>query len=128
MIEKRHKRFNSIVEESLMPTIIGTSGLDNYSILIISWGTTFGTVKEAVEKIGRSDISYMHFSQVYPLHPNIASWIKKSRKTVVVELNSTGQFAKLIRRDTGLSVDRILKDDGMPFNVEELIEKIMRMI
>jgi len=132
MVEKRHKRFNSIVEESLMPTLIGAgaNGMngENYSLLIISWGTTFGSVKEAVQKIGRSDIAYMHFSQVYPLHPNMASWIKKSRKTVVVELNSTGQFAKLIKRDTGLSVDKILKDDGMPFNVEELIEKIMRII
>ncbi len=124
MIEKRHKRYDRIVEESLMPTIIGG---ENYSLLIISWGSTFGSVKEAIENIGRRDITYMHFSQVYPLHPKTASWMKKARKTVVIENNATGQFAKLIRRETGLNVDKILKDDGMPFSVEELIEKIMRM-
>lgn len=130
MVEKRHKRYKAIVEESLMPTITGVDGdnLNNYPILIISWGTTFGSVKEAVQKIGRNDIRYMHFSQVYPLHPKTASWIKKTRKTIVIENNSTGQFSKLIRRETGLNVDKILKNDGMPFNVEELIGKIMRMI
>lgn len=125
MIEKRHKRYDRIVEESLMPTVIGG---ENYSILIISWGSTFGTVKESVEKIGRRDMTYMHFSQIYPLHPMTASWTKKARKTIIIENNATGQFAKLVKRDTGLSVDKILKDDGMPFSVEELMEKIMRMI
>ncbi len=124
MMEKRHKRYDALVEESLMPSMFGG---ENYSILIISWGTTFGSVKEAVQKIDRNDIMYMHFSQVYPLHPKTASWIRKARKTIVVENNSTGQFSKLIRRETGLDTYKILKDDGMPFSVEELMGKILKM-
>lgn len=125
MMNKRLKRFHELELNTIMPTMTEN---ENYSILIISWGTTYGSVKEAVEKLKNNEIKYIHYSQVYPLHPKTASWIKNAKKTIVIENNATGQFSKLIRRETGLSTEKILKDDGMPFSVEELFLKIGELL
>ncbi|MGV8150244.1 MAG: 2-oxoacid:acceptor oxidoreductase subunit alpha [Candidatus Woesearchaeota archaeon] len=130
MVDKRLKRFKSIESEVLMPEFISVNSSNNsvdYKFLIISWGTTYGSVNEAVFELSRNDIAYLHYAQVYPLHPKTSSFIKKARKTIVIENNATGQFARLIRRETGLFVESILKNDGMPFSVEELVKKISEM-
>ncbi|GIU69460.1 MAG: hypothetical protein KatS3mg002_0696 [Candidatus Woesearchaeota archaeon] len=131
MVEKRMKKHKLILEESIPPKIFGEE--ENYDILIISWGSTYGTVKEAVETIistgiKREKISYLHYSQVYPLHPKTEQYLKKARKIIVIENNSTGQFANLIKKETGIKVEKILKYNGLPFSVEELVEKISRTI
>lgn len=42
-------------------------------------------------------------------------------KLIVIEQNETGQFADLIKLETGIDIkDRILKWNGMPFSVEEI--------
>jgi 2-oxoglutarate ferredoxin oxidoreductase subunit alpha len=44
---------------------------------------------------------------------------------VTVENNATGQLARLIKRETGISArSSILKYDGRPFTIDELIERV----
>ena len=74
-------------------------------------------------------MAMLHFSEVFPL-PGLGAFdylevLKKARRTVSVELNAKGQFARLLRDETGYSVtDRVLRYDGRPFLVEELMEEL----
>jgi 2-oxoglutarate/2-oxoacid ferredoxin oxidoreductase subunit alpha len=106
----------------LPPRFIGPDG---FKILVVCWGSNFACVKEAVGLIGRSDIALLHVTQLYPLHPMVHNRVGRAKKVIVVENNATGQFAKLITRETGCAVHAsVLKYNGMPFSVEELVSRI----
>jgi 2-oxoglutarate ferredoxin oxidoreductase subunit alpha len=48
---------------------------------------------------------------------------------VGIEVNSTGQFAHLLRAMTGRKVDaKILKYDGRPFSPEEILERLKETV
>jgi len=55
--------------------------------------------------------------------------LRKAAQTVIVENNATAQFAAVIKLHTGVDIQhRILKYDGMPFSVEELIDRLNILI
>jgi len=122
MVEKRLKKFETLKEDFISPEFYGN---DNYKYLVICWGSNYNVVKEALENIDNKDLAMLHFSQVYPIPENAVEFLEKAEKIIDVENNATGQFAKLIRAETGIKIDsKILKFNGMPFSVEELTAKI----
>lgn len=124
MVEKRLKKLDSIKKEVLPPELIGNP---DYRNLIVGWGSTYGVIKEAMERLGREDISFLHFKQVYPLHEETKKYFEKAEKAIIIENNATSQFGKLIKLYTGVDVEtRILKYNGLAFSVEELADKIQK--
>jgi 2-oxoglutarate ferredoxin oxidoreductase subunit alpha len=122
MVEKRLGKLDLIKKDILPPKLFGDK---DYDTLVVGWGSTFGAIKEAVEKIGSPKLAFLHVNQVYPLHQEIADSMKRAKRTVVVENNATSQFGKLVKVHLGIEADgRILKYNGLPFSVEELVEKI----
>lgn len=118
MVHKRLKKLDLLMKDAIIPDLIGP---EDYEILIIGWGSTYHIIKEALERLGRQDTAFLHFKQVYPLHPNTVDYLQKAKKKMIVENNGTGQFARLIRMQTGFDMDqKILKYNGLPFSVEEL--------
>ncbi len=126
MVDKRLIKLKEITKETLPPEIIGNK---NYKTLIIGWGSTFHIIKEAVEKIGKKNISFLHFKQIYPIHPNTLNYLKKAEKTIIVENNATSQFSKLLKLHTGYEIKhKILQYNGLPFNVETLEKQIKQIL
>jgi len=122
MVEKRLRKLESIKKDVLPPELFGNR---DYRILIVGWGSTYGVIKEALEKLDRKDISFLHFKQVYPLHEETKEYLKKAEKTIIVENNATSQFGKLIKLFTGMDIEtKILKYNGLAFSVEEVLDKI----
>ncbi len=118
MVEKRLRKLEPIKNE-IEPELIGK---EKYKTLVVSWGSTKGVVKEALEN--KKGVSFLHIKQVYPLHNNTLSYLKKAKKIIVVENNATGQFAKLLKGEFGIKCESVLKYSGLPFSVEELNEKL----
>ena len=119
MVEKRlYKKLDLLKSEIIQPELIGP---ENFSILVLSWGSTYGAVKEALEQLERKDIAFLHFKQVFPLHPDTIELLTKAKKTAIIEGNATAQFNKLIRVELNFNIDeQFLKYNGMPFSVEEV--------
>jgi 2-oxoglutarate ferredoxin oxidoreductase subunit alpha len=118
MVDKRLKKLDLLKNDMIPPELVGPK---DYETLIIGWGSTYHAIREALGRLDREDISFLHFKQVYPLHPETIAYLKKAKKTVIVENNGTSQFGQLIRMQTGFDMDRkILKYNGLPFSVEEL--------
>jgi 2-oxoglutarate ferredoxin oxidoreductase subunit alpha len=127
MVEKRlFLKLENIRKEIAPPVFLGSAAPET---VIISWGSTYGVVREAVESMGDKKIAMLHFSEIYPL-PGLQSFdyvevLKKAGRTICVENNATGQFARLLKAETGYSVtDRVLRYDGKPFLMEELLEEL----
>ncbi|MFZ0034575.1 MAG: 2-oxoacid:acceptor oxidoreductase subunit alpha [Sedimentisphaerales bacterium] len=126
MVNKRLRKLESAKAEILEPELYPNRKYDN---LIVCWGSTYHIAKEALAVLGRKDTSLLHYSQVYPLHPRTADYLAKAKRIVIVEGNATGQFAKLIKLQTGIDVkDRVLKYSGLSFAVEEVAEALKKIL
>jgi 2-oxoglutarate ferredoxin oxidoreductase subunit alpha len=126
MMEKRMQKLSALVAACRPPTLYGP---ENYRCLIVGWGSTQAVVCEAMEAMGRDDIAFLHFSQVYPLHGSTAGMLLRAEKRIIIENNFSGQFARLIKQETGLDFhERILKYDGLPFMLEDLISRLESIV
>ena len=126
MVEKRLRKYEAIKKELIPPELIGAS---DYETLVIGWGSTFGVIKEALEIIADPRLAALHFTQVHPLHPDGAGYITRAKNRVIVENNATSQFGKLIKLSTGMEIEnKILKYNGMPFSVEELVSGLREIL
>jgi 2-oxoglutarate ferredoxin oxidoreductase subunit alpha len=123
MVDKRLRKFKGIEEDLIAPELVGDI---NYHTLVIGWGSTYGSIKEALDNLKNDKISFLYFKQVYPLHPTVEKSLKKAQKTIIFENNAQGQFADLIKLKTGFEIEKkVLKYNGMPFSVEE-VEKNLK--
>ncbi len=126
MVDKRLAKLDAITQEAIRPTLYGE---ENYRNLVICWGATVNIVREAVELVKSHDTAILHFTQVYPLHPDSAELISNAENTIVVEGNATGQFAKLLLLQTGIMVDHsVLKYDGLNFAADTLADQLLTII
>ncbi|MBN2154516.1 MAG: 2-oxoacid:acceptor oxidoreductase subunit alpha [Candidatus Lokiarchaeota archaeon] len=128
MVKKRLHKLELIQKASILPEFIGNR--NKYKILVVSWGSNYYLIKEALEIINREDIGFLHFKQVYPLHAmQIIQYLNKANLIIAVEQNPTGQFAELLEKETHIPIDcRILKFSGYTFSVEELVEEIIHHV
>ena len=121
MVQKRLRKAAVVKNAALLPAF---TGAEDYETLIVGWGSTYPALAEALEKIGRPALAQLHFSWVYPLAEEAADYLRKARNIIVVEGNATGQFATLLKLMTGRQIENILKYNGHPFSVEELVREI----
>ena len=126
MVDKRLKKLDSIKKEIVPPELVGSS---NYKVLITGWGSTYNVVREALQELGREDISFLHFKQVYPLYEGTRDYLQKAQKNIIIENNATSQFGKLIKLYTGVDIEaKILKYNGLAFSVEEVAAEIKKIL
>lgn len=126
MHEKRLKKAEKIKKSTIFPMHIGD--VKKSSTIVVSWGSNRGVLEEALENISNPEISGLHFSQVYPIDPEVKKIFSKKR-VVVLENNATGQFAALLKLELGISVDElILQYDGAPFAVEDVVFRIKSLV
>jgi len=126
MVDKRLKKLDSIKKEIVPPELVGSN---DYKILITGWGSTYNVVREALQELGREDISFLHFKQVYPLHERTKDYLQKAKKNIIIENNATSQFGKLVKLYTGIDIEaKILKYSGLAFSVEEVVAEIQAIL
>ena len=126
MHEKRLKKLEGVRAEALPPTERGD--IKHADTVVVTWGSNNGVVEEALETLRRDDVAGLHFTQVYPL-PEYAKKLLGRKKIVVLENNQSGQFAHLLKQEYSVKIsENILKYDGSPFSVEEVVEKLKAII
>ena len=122
MTEKRFKKLAAMKAEALDPVFFGPT---DFKTLIVGWGSTMEILKEAFEISLLENTALVCCEQVYPISPKLEQLLLEAEKTVFVENNATGQFARLVRAETGVTATKkILKYNGLPFSVEELAAEL----
>ena len=126
MVDKRLKKLEAAKSEIIEPELVGPT---NYKRLVICWGSTYNIVNEALCRLNRDDLAMLHYKQLYPLPTSTAEYLKKAQETIIVEANATGQFAKLIKLATGISIEqKILNYSGLSFTVEQVVESLEKLM
>lgn len=125
MADKRLKKMAALAEEMDEPDIYGDPHPEK---LLIGWGSTYGVIREAVDALSALGIktAMLHFSDLWPLpRKRLIEMAAKVEQLYCIENNATGQLASLIRRETGLVIDRlVLKYDGRPFMPHEIVAEV----
>ncbi|MBW2673252.1 MAG: 2-oxoacid:acceptor oxidoreductase subunit alpha, partial [Deltaproteobacteria bacterium] len=126
MVDKRLRKRALLAQEAILPTF---SGKTKGATMIVCWGSLMAITSEAVRRIGRSDISVVHFSQVYPLHPDTAKILGKADRLVIVEGNATSQFSQILKIHAGIAIEtKITNYSGLAFSVEELEGRLREVV
>lgn len=128
MMDKRFRKEEAARGDFSPPKIEGDRNAD---ITLISWGSTRGTILEAI-KVLKKEGKKVNFLQIIYISPfpveEVKAVFKRAKKVAIVENNKTGQLAGWLREQTGLVPDyKILKYDGRPFFTEELVETIKEL-
>jgi 2-oxoglutarate ferredoxin oxidoreductase subunit alpha len=128
MVEKRLFKKLPLIRQEIDPPIF--YGDNKPETVIVGFGSTYGVIKEAVDLLsGSKKIALLHFTEVYPF-PSTEKFdylkvLNDAKLTICIENNATGQFARLMRTETGYTfTSRINRYDGRPFLLEDLIGEI----
>ncbi len=128
-VDKREKKVETYLKNHFkMPKIYGD--LDSADIVFISWGTNKGPILEAQKTLnGSHKTAYIHFTYVYPLPEKEIQELFdrcKGKRIILIENNAHGQFGRLLRMLTGITIEeKVLKYDGRPFFPEELVQHVL---
>ena len=129
-VDKRARKLVTyLAEDFSMPKIYGD--LEKSEIVFISWGSTKGIVIEAQKqlKIKNTNSAFIHFNHIYPLDKEkVKSLFGESKKYILVENNSWGQFGKLLMLETGFEIkEKILRYDGRAITAEEIVKYVQTL-
>ncbi|MGE3318746.1 MAG: 2-oxoacid:acceptor oxidoreductase subunit alpha [Candidatus Berkiella sp.] len=122
MVDLRAAKVQGI-DQDLPP--LEVVGPKSGEILIISWGSTYGsvrTVAEDLQAMGHA-VSFAHLRYLNPLQKEIGAILQQFQKILVVELNK-GQLCQIIRARFLVDAISISKVQGKPFGVLELTELV----
>ena len=128
MVDKRLKKMDGLRREAVPPSY---QGPDRPDLLLVSWGSSQGVVQETAKMLHSDSrqVATLHFSQVWPLVPEqFLQRLQQAESVIAVESNATGQFARLLRRETGFDIaQQVLRYDGHPLTTDFILETLERL-
>ncbi len=129
MADKRMRKLEAIIKNEVeMPRLYGP---ENAEITLVCWGSHKGIALDAMKALEKEGIitNVLHFIYVFPLNAKeLKKIFKKFKKTIMVENNSTAQFAGVLREYAGIRLDfKFLKYDARQFFAEEIAEQVKKL-
>jgi 2-oxoglutarate ferredoxin oxidoreductase subunit alpha len=125
MQDKRQRKLTALAKEL---GGITTAGPDDAPLTLACWGSSLGPVAEAVARLnaGKTPARLVHFSELWPFPAGaVTAALRSPKKLVMVEMNATGQFNRLLRQETGINADHlVLKYDGAPLTPEFILRAL----
>lgn len=127
-IERRLKKQKQIEKEAENFSMFKIHGNKNSENLIIGWGSTKGVILDAIREL---DAKFLQVLYIKPFSEKILQELKKAKKIIIVENNSTSQLSDVIAEKTGIFIEgknKILRYDGRPFLSDELNSEIRKRL
>jgi 2-oxoglutarate/2-oxoacid ferredoxin oxidoreductase subunit alpha len=125
MQDKRQRKLTALAQEL---GGITTAGPADAPLTLACWGSSLGPVAEAVARLNaeKTPARMVHFSELWPFPAGaVTAALGSPKKLVMVEMNATGQFNRLLRQETGISADHlVLKYDGAPLTPEYILRAL----
>jgi 2-oxoglutarate/2-oxoacid ferredoxin oxidoreductase subunit alpha len=105
------------------------SGPDKGDLLVLGWGSTYGSIKSAVSELQKEGyaISHAHLRHLRPFPANLGEILRSFKQVLIPEINN-GQLIKIIRDQYLVDAIGYHKTMGIPITKSELILKIREML
>ena len=94
-------------------------------VLVLGWGSTYGSITSAVEKMrneGKS-VSSAHLRHLNPFPKNLGQVLSGFETVIIPEMN-LGQLCTMIRARYLIDAVAFSKVKGRPFQIREIIRKV----
>ena len=133
MTARRREKIKALGAELALPEVHGDA---EGTVLLVGWGSTWGPVREAVERLRQGGLKagQLHLRHLHPLPSGLERIFAQYREVFVVEMNDEGlygfgQLAMLLRaRYANPAIRGINKTDGLTFKVSEIIDGVTRQL
>jgi 2-oxoglutarate ferredoxin oxidoreductase subunit alpha len=126
MQEKRLRKERYMGQELEDYIAVNVYGDKSSVTALLCWGSTKGACVEAGTILGLKVIQPVVLAP-FPLR-QLKEALKGVKRLIAVENNATAQLAKLLN-SFGLNADdRVLKYDGRPFSLDELLDRLREVI
>jgi len=105
------------------------SGADKGKVLVLGWGSTYGSIKSACSELQKEGhaVSHAHIRYLRPFPSNLGEIISRFEKVLVPEINN-GQLVKIIRDQFMVDAKGYNKIKGTPITKGELVDTIRKML
>lgn len=127
MVKTRQAKVDGIANYIPLQSI--DNGNAKGKLLVLGWGSTYGSIKTAVkEAIAEGyDVAHAHVKYIHPFPKNLADVLKSYDNILIPEINN-GQLIKIIRDKFLIDAKALNKIQGVPFTSAEIKSRIIEMI
>lgn len=126
MVSLRDKKIKNIQND--IPEL-EVDGEQEGELLVLGWGGTYGTIKEAVSKsreLGYK-VSQAHLRYIHPFPVNTGDVLSRFKTILIPEIN-LGQLSKVIRSEYLFEVEQFNIVRGLPFRTSDILTKITEIL
>ncbi|MEI6188978.1 MAG: 2-oxoacid:acceptor oxidoreductase subunit alpha [Chitinophagia bacterium] len=126
MVKTREAKVEKIADYIPLQTI--DSGNEKGKILVLGWGSTYGTIKSAVQELQAKgkDVSHAHIKYMRPFPKNLGDILKNFETVLIPEINN-GQLIKIIRDKYFVDAKGFNRIMGSPIAKHELVDAIEKL-
>jgi 2-oxoglutarate ferredoxin oxidoreductase subunit alpha len=122
MVKIRAAKIERIADDIPLQTVEGDQSGD---LLVVTWGSTYGSAKSAVATARTKglSVSHAHLRYLNPFPRNLGDVLRRYKRILVPEIND-GQLSQLLRakflvQATGFNLVR-----GLPLGADEILDSI----
>jgi 2-oxoglutarate ferredoxin oxidoreductase subunit alpha len=122
----RHQKVAGIATDIAPLEVFGP---DSGDLLILGWGSTYGAIRSAVERLhedGRA-VAHAHLRHLNPFPANTEDVLRRYRRVLIPEVN-LGQLLLLIRARYLIDAVGYDKVRGKPFRIAEIVAEADRLL
>ena len=126
MVKTREAKVEKIADYIPLQTI--DSGKEKGKVLVVGWGSTYGTIKSAVQELQEKgkDVSHAHIKYMRPFPKNLGEILKNYETVLIPEINN-GQLIKIIRDKYFIDAKGFNRIMGSPIAKHELVAEIEKL-
>lgn len=127
MVKIRQEKIDQIA--NFIPAQEIDNGPSSGKVLVLGWGSTYGSIKSAVKELLEEGelVAHTHLRYIRPFPKNLGAILQNFEQVLIPELNN-GQLIKLIRDKYLVDAKGLNKIKGIPFTKEEIKTEVKKIL
>jgi 2-oxoglutarate ferredoxin oxidoreductase subunit alpha len=126
MQRKRQRKRNTLIDELKQYETVKVYGNPDSKTVLLCWGSTKGACIEVADALDLKVVQPL-IMEPFPVDA-LKKALSGAEKIIDVEVNATGQLAKLVSAHGICIDDMILRFDGRPFTVDVLLDNAKEVL
>jgi 2-oxoglutarate ferredoxin oxidoreductase subunit alpha len=122
MVKLRQEKVDRAVNDIPLVEVMGEK---TGKVLVLGWGSTFGSISSAVERMQKEgkSVSSAHLRYLNPFPKNLGEVLSGFETVIIPEMN-LGQLSTMIRAKYLIDAVPFSKVKGRPFQIREIVRKV----
>lgn len=127
MVKLREEKVEKIAD--YIPEQTLDSGPESGKLLVVGWGSTFGSIRGALNELRKEgiDVAHAHITYLKPFPRNLGDLLKRYDKVLVPEINN-GQLVKVLRDKYLIDAIPYNRIKGLPITKSEIVEAVKEVL